>query len=70
VREWRARRAWNALGRCAETRRVVHLAAACGVAAFSAAGAAEGAARMRRLLEALVAAERGDRRAFQEGGER
>jgi len=59
MREWRARRAWSALGRQAETRRLAQLAAACGAAAFSAAGSAAAAARMTALLGALLAAERG-----------
>jgi hypothetical protein len=59
--EWRARRAWSALGRSVETRRLAQMAAACGAATLATAGALDGAARMRALLDKLVAAELGNR---------
>jgi hypothetical protein len=44
-----------------ETRRLAQMAAACGAATLATAGAFDGAARMRALLDKLVAAELGNR---------
>lgn len=52
------RRAWAALGRRRETRRLVQLAAACGVATFGMQEGGDGAA-MRWLLQACLRVEDG-----------